>query len=74
MNIKKIYFDMDGVLADFDRGVRELCNMEPLPQSEDFPVGYDDELWRKVREAGRAGWLAGGTHPNRLSVPGGKTA
>ena len=51
MNIKKIYFDMDGVLADFDRGVRELCNMDPLPQSEDFPVGYDDELWRKVREA-----------------------
>ena len=43
---------MDGVLADFDRGVRELCNMEPLPQSKDQPVGYDDELWSKVREAG----------------------
>ena len=43
---------MDGVLADFDRGVREFCNMEPLPQSEDLPVGYDDELWSKVREAG----------------------
>ena len=52
MDIKKIYFDMDGVLADFDRGVRELCNMDPLPQSEDQPVGYDDELWSKVREAG----------------------
>ena len=43
---------MDGVLADFDRGVKELCNMDPLPQSEDQPVGYDDELWSKVREAG----------------------
>lgn len=52
MEIKKIYFDMDGVLADFDRGVRELCNMEPLPQSENLPAGYDDELWSKVRETG----------------------
>ena len=52
MDIKRIYFDMDGVLADFDRGVKELCNMDPLPQSEDQPVGYDDELWSKVREAG----------------------
>ena len=52
MEIKKIYFDMDGVLADFDRGVRELCNMEPLKQSENQPEGYDDLLWSKVREAG----------------------
>ena len=52
MNIKKIYFDMDGVLADFDRGIKELCNMKPLPQSEDQPVGYDDELWSRVRESG----------------------
>ena len=52
MKITKIYFDMDGVLADFDKGIRELCSMDPLPQSEDQPVGYDDELWSKVREAG----------------------
>ena len=25
--------------------------MEPLAQSENQPVGYDDELWSKVREA-----------------------
>ena len=27
MKAEKIYLDMDGVLADFDRGVRELCGM-----------------------------------------------
>ena len=32
MNIKKIYFDMDGVLADFDRGVIKLCGIEPMDQ------------------------------------------
>ena len=31
--IKKIYFDMDGVLAGFNRGVRELCYMEPYDQN-----------------------------------------
>lgn len=27
MTIKKIFFDMDGVLADFGRGVEELCGL-----------------------------------------------
>jgi 5'' nucleotidase, deoxy (Pyrimidine), cytosolic type C protein (NT5C). len=49
MMIKKIYFDMDGVLADFDRGVRELCNMEPLKQAEDNPEEYVNELWSRIR-------------------------
>jgi len=31
MRYEKIYFDMDGVLADFAKGVRELCGMEPSP-------------------------------------------
>ena len=34
MEIKKIYFDMDGVLADFDRGVREYLNLELLDQEK----------------------------------------
>ncbi len=31
----KIYFDMDGVLADFDRGLWEMCGMEPQPQGDE---------------------------------------
>jgi len=33
MGIEKIYLDMDGVLADFDRGIRELCGAEPADQN-----------------------------------------
>ena len=40
---------MDGVLADFDRGVRELCGMEPLEQDSRSPE-KDDALWAKIRE------------------------
>ena len=27
MEVEKIYFDMDGVLADFERGVKEICGL-----------------------------------------------
>jgi len=30
--IKKIYLDLDGVLADFDGGLRKLCGVEPVDQ------------------------------------------
>ncbi len=49
MEIKKIYFDMDGVLADFNRGIRELCGIEPLDQESKTPA-QDDEMWLKVKE------------------------
>lgn len=49
MEITKIYFDMDGVLADFDRGVSELCGMEPLRQSTESGASRDDEMWEKVK-------------------------
>ena len=49
MSIKKIYFDMDGVLVDFNRGVKELANHEPIDQSVD-----DEEktiaLWNAVKK------------------------
>lgn len=49
MKVNKIYFDMDGVLADFNRGVRELCNINP--PSQDFTDKIkDDEMWNKIRK------------------------
>lgn len=51
MEVKKIYFDMDGVLADFDRGVIELCGMKPLDQANRTPE-EDNALWEKIREVG----------------------
>ena len=49
MKVSKIYIDMDGVLADFDRGVRELCGMEPTDQSVRSPR-QDDLMWEKIRQ------------------------
>ena len=49
MEIKKIYFDMDGVLADFERGVRELCGMESRSVNRDDDPGYDDLMWERIR-------------------------
>ena len=47
--IKKIYFDMDGVLADFDKGIRELCGLEPIDQMTK-KKGDDDLMWERVKE------------------------
>ncbi len=46
MQIKKIYFDMDGVLADFNRGIIELCGMQPVDQSNNKS---DNDIWDGVR-------------------------
>ncbi len=51
MEVKKIYFDMDGVLADFDRGVEELCGMKSVPQDQKTP-GQDHAMWEAIRDAG----------------------
>lgn len=34
MEIKKIFFDMDGVLADFERGVIEILGLSPVNQAK----------------------------------------
>lgn len=44
-----VYFDMDGVLADFDKGVRELCHREPLVQGHCSPT-ETDALWDDIRK------------------------
>ncbi len=47
--VKKIYFDMDGVLADFAKGVKDLCDMEaPSLGGPDKPE-QDDEMWRRIK-------------------------
>lgn len=53
MEVKKIYFDMDGVLADFERGVKELCHMDPPNQNDkEKDPNADDEMWAKIKEVG----------------------
>ena len=42
----RIYFDMDGVLADFDRGVRELCGLEPVSQGVTGP--REELMWNRI--------------------------
>lgn len=39
---------MDGVLSDFDRGVRELAHFEPFDQTIRDPK-RNDELWAAIR-------------------------
>ena len=50
MVVRKIYFDMDGVLADFDRGVNELCRMNASSQNEKYDEEYDALMWARIRE------------------------
>ncbi len=51
MEITKIFFDMDGVLADFDRGVAEICKLVPGGQDE-VPVEEEERMWAAIKEAG----------------------
>ena len=53
MQVTKIYFDMDGVLADFEKGIREICGLPSYSQNDKRPKGYDDIMWEKVRETER---------------------
>ena len=46
----KIYFDMDGVLADFDGGVQELCGMPALPNYGSRSSEEDRLMWEEIRK------------------------
>lgn len=48
MKINKIYFDMDGVLTDFDGAVETLCGIQRRSQEASTPE-QDDLLWERVR-------------------------
>ena len=51
MEVEKIYFDMDGVLADFERGVREICGIEPLDQNAKHrSQAADNEMWEAIKK------------------------
>ena len=50
MNVKKIYFDLDGVLADFEGGVQSLCNMTPTPLNGERDIKYDDLMWQEIKK------------------------
>lgn len=45
--VSKIYFDLDGVLADFDRGVIELAGFERKEQGANSNVN-DDDMWKAI--------------------------
>lgn len=50
--VDKIYFDMDGVLADFERGIREICGLKVLYQNEkNYSQAEEDKMWLSVKEA-----------------------
>ena len=52
MYIKKIFFDLDGVLADFDRGVIELAHSEFLDHaSPDY--AREDLMWEAISKVNR---------------------
>ena len=52
MKVKKIFFDLDGVMADFDRGVHELCGMDAFSHEDDPAYSLDDEMWVRIKEVG----------------------
>ena len=47
--IKKIYIDMDGVLADFDRGAYELCGVPRPEPGKSRTKANDDLMWERIR-------------------------
>ncbi|MBP5405349.1 MAG: hypothetical protein J6Y74_05355 [Clostridia bacterium] len=47
-----VYFDMDGVLADFDRGVVELCHL-PSQVQDSVSAEEEETMWGRIRALDR---------------------
>ena len=45
----KIYFDMDGVLTNFNKGVIDLLHLKPINQSDPFDYKKTNALYAKMR-------------------------
>ncbi len=49
MSMKKVYFDMDGVLADFNRGVKDLAGFHINEVDQDSVMkDEDDAMWEAI--------------------------
>lgn len=46
-HIEKVFFDMDGVLADFDRGVNELAGFKVMPQ-DSTTEEEENQMWAAI--------------------------
>lgn len=49
-----VVFDVDGVLADFQAGYKELCKElnRPLPEDERWDSMWDRVVWNRIRNSG----------------------
>ncbi len=44
----RVFFDMDCVLADFERGVREMCHMVTAYRAGRQDEAYDALMWERI--------------------------
>ncbi len=44
-----VFFDLDSVLADFEKGVHELCHVDTSDQNADDKA-RDDAMWAAIRD------------------------